>query len=189
MVLVIGCIGRKRSGKDTFFEMIKEKYPEAVRVSFADEIKRIASNIFKMDEKLFHDNDMKDKDYMVPWSTTELVTTPRDICIKIGKFFRNEFSENFWVDLAFANANGPIVVITDLRFENEAAYILNTYKDNARLFYIDADERLGPMPPDSDISETSVYKVLETHRENITVVDNNSTIDNYKNQFNKLYII
>ena len=59
----------------------------------------------------------------------------------------------------------PLLVITDCRFPNEAERILSL---NGEVWRIEADERLGKLPPDAHISEYGLPDELVTR-----VIDNN----------------
>jgi hypothetical protein len=98
---------------------------------------------------------------------------------------RDVFGYNFWVDallpvpdIAFHEAvkvaintlqqrypDTDVLVITDVRFENEAQRILNL---GGEIWWIDAEARLGPLPEDAHVSEHPLESNLIT-----TTVDNN----------------
>lgn len=93
---------------------------------------------------------------------------------------RNVFGKDFWVDAClpaslsdvddkYLDAN--VLVVTDVRFENEAQRILDL---GGEVWQIAATERLGPLPDDAHPSEHPLPSALITH-----TVDNNNSIKEF----------
>lgn len=186
--MIVCCVGRKRSGKDTFFEELNRHLPHSYRMSFADNIKKISSNVFNIPLEMFHDNETKDKKLKLDWSTDNLELSPRDMCIQIGSSLKSVFGKNFWIDQAFSkgiNKDDGVCVVTDVRYTNEIEYIIENF-ENYMIFYIDADDRLGPMPDNAHDSETTVYVIKEKYKKYITVIDNNKDEESFKNTVKKI---
>lgn len=115
-------------GKDTAAEYLMER--GWVRLSFADPLKRVVSEMFKVDLDLFNDGEKKNViiDY---WNKT-----PRDLLIMCGCKMVRDFKdvdfngESHWIKLLNGellklmknNSKCIKVVITDLRFPNEFEY-------------------------------------------------------------------
>jgi hypothetical protein len=68
--VIIGISGRARSGKDTAAEVMIKKFGFK-RISFADPLKEICSQVFNIPLNYFHDNDKKDSPFPVPVLVTE----------------------------------------------------------------------------------------------------------------------
>jgi len=141
----IAISGKMRSGKDEMANYLTEKY-NFLRVGFADYIKEMAKDNFKISEK-----EIKEKPKNI-----------REFLQLLGKAGR-AYDENFWVKKALEEieeteeANYPDIinfVIPDLRFQNEAKFL------KKRGFFLvrvnsERNERLkrGKLSNENDISE------------------------------------
>jgi ribosomal protein S16 len=130
---LIGFCGKKRSGKDTSASILIEKY-DFVKYAFADALKEACKTIFLFSEEQVNGDEKEIKDKR--WGIS-----PRKVFQKFGtEIFRNsldqffpelkEFQNDFWIyrfRLWYENIkkNHPNknVVITDVRFPNEAKVI------------------------------------------------------------------
>lgn len=112
---------------------------------------------------------------------------------------RDIFGTDFWVDallpkpskhweryepynqpyLNQAFPDADVVVITDVRFPNEAERILDL---GGEVWCIDAEERLGPLPEDAHVSERPLPPEYITH-----IVSNNHTLETFQNVLRKAY--
>ena len=104
--MLIGFVGKTRSGKDTAGEHLVKNFGYT-RISFADELKRMAMKYFV----LSHDECYNNK--------TEV---SRRILQGLGVCMREEIDTNYWVNYALKNIPEN-VAITDVRFLNEADII------------------------------------------------------------------
>lgn len=112
--------GKAGSGKDTFARALQQHRPY-MRMAFADPLKAAVAGLFNIPQaQAFSDN----KDQVLPhWNLTL-----RDVLQRFGtEAMRGNFGTDFWVErwLAEFNALPPeqLVVITDLRFPNEATRV------------------------------------------------------------------
>jgi len=121
-MFIIGVVGEKQSGKDTLCKILHERMPyhRVVRLAFADPLKAelAAACGVSVDEI----NEQKKRFRLgLQWWGTE---------------FRREEDRNYWInrllddlirvrDSVDARSEKLIVVITDVRFENEAELIRN----------------------------------------------------------------
>ena len=101
-MIVLACSPTYGCGKDTLGEILIESY-NFERVSFADELKRIATEVFTWDGE----KDVKG----------------RDLLINVGMTAR-KYKPNFWIGKALEKTTLAImakknVIITDCRFLNE----------------------------------------------------------------------
>lgn len=163
--MLIGLAGKKRAGKDTFAKAIKEnlKGEGIFLVSFAEPIKKITKEIFNInDEEL---EKLKE---------TPLINgiSPRVFMQKFGTdLCRELFGQNIWTDLLFNKINNikEDVIITDVRFDNEAIRI----KEKGGI--IIQIEREGYNKVDNHVSEKGISSYLIDY-----VVFNKGTIEEYK---------
>ena len=140
--MIIGISGKARSGKDTFAEMLAAElngvsYPPYVMMAFANELKLRCQAAFDLTwEQLWgEDKEKIDKRYVrANVTTTGSVDNPtpiywtgREIMQDYGAFYRSIDNE-FWVKNLFKVADDKEytnIIITDVRYINEADYILD----------------------------------------------------------------
>jgi len=118
VTVLIGFAGLKRSGKDTAAEaLIRQGYH---REAFADLVRGMLREFGLTEQEL-----TEGKDKPIPWLPGK---TPRDLLLSLGTAWgRKRVDENIWPTLMARRldrlpADTP-VVITDVRFENEADMI------------------------------------------------------------------
>ena len=104
--MLIGFVGKARSGKDTAGEYLV-KTSGYTRISFADELKRVAMKYFDLSHDECYDNK---------------TGISRRILQGLGVCMREEIDVNYWVNYALKNIPENVVV-TDCRFFNEAEAI------------------------------------------------------------------
>jgi hypothetical protein len=149
--MVIGVSGKARSGKDTFSEMLakelnKEAYPPYVMMAFAHELKTRCQAAFDLSYEQLWGNEKEepDKRYIkiakdprsfeektkelgvIPGLPIDIYWTAREIMQEYGAFYRSIDSQ-FWIKNLFRVAEQKEyknVIITDVRYLNEADYIL-----------------------------------------------------------------
>ena len=93
--MIIGIIGKKKVGKDTFANYICSNCNEDtfVKMAFADTLKTVCKEIFDLSDSQLHDTIQKD--LIDPrWSMS-----PRQILQFVGTdLFRKHFRESIWID-------------------------------------------------------------------------------------------
>ena len=188
--MIIGISGKARSGKDTFAEMLatdfnKGSYPPYVMMAFANELKLRCQAAFDLTwEQLWgEDKEIPDERY-----TKQIVTftgctddnfeiiywTAREIMQNYGAFYRTIDNE-FWVKNLFRvieDKEYTNVIITDVRYTNEANYIL----DNGG--YVIRVERENKDTVHNE-QHPSEIELDEYNRFDFTIV-NNWTLDHLK---------
>lgn len=118
--MLIGIHGKARSGKDTVARRLVMDYG-FYRLPFADPVKRAAQVMFGLtDEQIWIDDS---KETVIPyWGMT-----PREMFQKVGtEGGRDVFGDDLWIKrwaLDYQSLQGKRVVVPDVRFENEAAFI------------------------------------------------------------------
>lgn len=127
--MIIGLTGKKQHGKDTTGAILVEDHGYT-RVAYADALKESAAAIFGINPEWW--NEYKND----PEATVELrvrggavvVLTIRQFLQRYGTEAHREiegFGDGIWVEIARARVEErlPKVVVTDVRFNNEAALI------------------------------------------------------------------
>lgn len=116
MKTLIGIVGRKRSGKDTVAGFIRDMSPDARILSFAGPLKQACKHAYHLtDEQLEGTKDSIDPRWGV---------TPRDMMKHLGvNYFREQDPEQWTKNMGFRMDGLESVVISDVRFPNEAAFV------------------------------------------------------------------
>lgn len=118
--MIIGLSGYARSGKDTAARILVEEFGFK-RLAFADKIREF---LLEIDPIL---NDGYRLNHVVTeysWDTAKDRDEVRRLLQETGLAARKMFGPDFWVEQAFASVDPTDrVVVTDVRFPNEADYI------------------------------------------------------------------
>lgn len=115
---LIGFAGKARSGKDTAGKYLVDEY-QFLRYSFAQPLKDAAKIMFHLTDKQVEQKEKPAE----PWGKS-----PRELYQKLGTDVARSIDVNVWVKGAeiFKKENpGRSIVITDVRFSNEAFWIRN----------------------------------------------------------------
>lgn len=124
--MIIGLSGIKGNGKDTVADYLVSKY-HFQKLSFAYYLKKILKILFKFNEEQLNGKLKQVKDEK--WNIT-----PRECMEFFGTtIFRqhiqqliSSIDDNFWIKLmeqSIKNCKNKNIVISDIRFENEAIFI------------------------------------------------------------------
>ena len=147
-VFLIGLAAKARSGKDTVADYLRQHY-EFKTYAFADPLKKAASEMFGIPLAFFYNDDLKEQ-VVEEWGFS-----PRQIAQLLGtEGGRQLFREDLWTKRAEVEYKAyceqaqylriknydltPGFVVTDVRFEDEAAWIrylgetvIHILRDNA----------------------------------------------------------
>lgn len=146
--MLIGIVGKARSGKDTFAEMLAEEIfdqfgKRVVLMAYAQELKLRVQRDFDLSyDQLWGDTkEVPDKRYEKRLTTTwtgsappdgyvhkPIYWTPREIMQSYGEFYRS-IDQQFWVNNLFRAIKDKEyegVIITDVRHPNEADPVKDT---------------------------------------------------------------
>ena len=117
---LIGITGPARSGKDTIGDMLCDNYP-MFPIGFADALKNAAATLLNRSEREMHGLDDFDRELILPeWG----FSTRHFLQVLGTEGCRKLFREDFWINRVKIEIKGhDNVVITDVRFENEAAFV------------------------------------------------------------------
>ena len=151
---LIGLIGYAQSGKDTFASILVEKYGYS-RIAFADKIRDFLYGINPM-VGCSPTGYLQDLVNLVGWDKAKQEPQVRRLLQDLGISARELIDEDIWVNAALSNVDAnDRIVITDVRFENEAAMIKSM---GGQLWRI---KRSGVGPVNGHVSESEMggYKV------------------------------
>lgn len=168
---VIALCGRAGSGKDCTADIITDYINgmdpddspgKVFKLSFADDIKKICSELFDVPIMHFYDRDLKE----TPMATHKYMS-PRKLLTMVGTdWVRTNYDEDFWINKLIYKAkkiieehDDCVILITDVRFMNEAMKVKDEL--SAYTVMIDADERLGA-PVSAHCSEHGFVTIRRT---------------------------
>lgn len=118
---IVGLAGPARCGKDTIAWMLRNQY-DAEQFAFAGALKKAASVLLNYPMEFVNGENGYDRESIMP----EWGFSMREFLQKLGtECMREQFREDFWINrirVELAHSNLP-AVITDVRFENEAAFV------------------------------------------------------------------
>lgn len=163
---LIGLTGYAQSGKDTFASILVEKYGYS-RIAFADKIRDFLYGINPM-VACSPTGYLQDLVNLVGWDKAKQEPQVRRLLQDLGISARELIDEDLWVSAALGNVNPTDrVVITDVRFENEAATIKSL---GGQLWRV---KRAGVGPVNNHVSESELdgYKVDQIFVNNGTLED------------------
>lgn len=123
--MIIGLVGFKGSGKDTFARTLIEEYGYR-KDSFAAPLKDAVAAVFGWDRDMVEGATSESRKWREQkdefWSKAlGRDVTPRQVLQEMGtEVFRDSFDSNIWVDSFRARNEGQDnIVVTDVRFKNE----------------------------------------------------------------------
>lgn len=120
--MLIGLCGAAGSGKDTVASILRET-AQFYRVAFADPLYEMISVVTGLLPEDLQDRELKEAE--IDW----IGKSPRQLLQTLGtEWGRGMVSESIWIDIGMRRidrllADGRNVVVTDVRFDNEAAAI------------------------------------------------------------------
>ena len=130
--MFVGISGKGRSGKDTLAEMLatelnKGAYPPYVMMAFANELKLKCQEAFDLTWEQLWGDDKEKPDERYPKPDGSGFWTAREIMQEFGAFYRT-IDKEFWIKHLYkvaAEKEYTNVIITDVRYLNEADFIIN----------------------------------------------------------------
>lgn len=120
--MLIGLVGKKGSGKDTVADFLIDRF-NFMKIAFADPLKKVLQVLFLLEDRQLHDPKYKE---MVDdrWGMS-----PRQMMQMMGTdIVRAKFGEDFWLkhmDYTLKQHETKFIVISDVRFKNEAEWVRN----------------------------------------------------------------
>ena len=129
--LIIGFAGKARSGKDTAGTYLVDNY-QFLRYSFAQPLKDATKIMFHLTDKQIENKEKPAE----PWGRS-----PRELYQRLGTDIARNIDINVWVkgaDIFMRNNPGRSIVVTDVRFSNEAFWIRD---QGGIVVYLQSDTR------------------------------------------------
>lgn len=165
--MLVGMMGYKRSGKDSFASVLVEEYGY-VRLAFADAMRDAA---MLLNPYLSDGSRLADHVDRLGWDDAKANPDIRYVLQYLGTAVRDTLGHDAWVRPIRNRAvelmeEGRSVVITDVRFFNEAQMILDLGGD------LLAVSRSGLVNSDMHISETGIPFEVATYN-----IQNDSTLE------------
>lgn len=168
---IIGITGKKRAGKDTAASFLNKKYDYKI-YSFADPIKdmlKVLVNYVDVNLNFYLNNDKEQK--IDPFNASY-----RKLTQTLGtEWGRNLIDDKIWIELLDFNSQWEgKIVIPDIRFENEAEWVVN---NGGIIINIVRDSRYK----DSHSSEQGVPERFITE-----TIHNNDTVEKLHTEIEKI---
>ena len=163
---LIGLTGYAQSGKDTVASILVEKYGYT-RIAFADKIRDFLYGINPM-VACSPTGYLQDLVNLVGWDKAKQEPQVRRLLQDLGISARELLDENIWITTALSKVDKDArVVVTDVRFENEAMMIKLM---GGQLWRV---KRVGFGPVNEHVSESELdgYKVNQIFVNNGTLED------------------
>jgi len=163
---IIGLTGYAQSGKDTLASILVEKYGYS-RIAFADKIRDFLYGINPM-VACSPTGYLQDLVNLVGWDKAKQEPQVRRLLQDLGISARDLIDENIWVTSALSSVTkDQRVVVTDVRFENEAMMIKLM---GGQLWRV---KRVGVGPVNNHVSESELdgYKMDQIFLNNGTLED------------------
>jgi hypothetical protein len=153
---LIGLTGYAQSGKDTVANILVEKYGYR-RVAFADKIREFLYDVNPL-VACSPTGYLKDLVDLVGWDKAKQENQVRRLLQDLGVSARKVFNEDFWIQAALSDMHpSERIVVTDVRFTNEANYI---ERFEGQLWRV---VRPGVEAVNSHISETELNGFTSDH--------------------------
>jgi len=175
--MICGIAGRGRSGKDVLANYLQnvfnEKYDRHFKlVAFADVLKKMCQEHFDLSIEQLWGNAKEIPDKKYKKMGFNEYWTPREIMQEIGEFYR-KIDYNFWVKILSKNITNKDVLITDIRYVNEADFVLEN-KGFLIKIVRDVDNKIHGSEHESETN-------LDNYHAFDLVISNNGTLDDLKN--------
>ena len=175
--MIIGLTGYAQSGKDTVAKILVERYG-FTRIAFADKIKEV---LLELDPIMYSGGRLSVivKDF--GWEVAKTKPEVRRLLQTLGVSLRNHIDESVWINATFRpyDFTKKNVVVSDVRFENEARMVKTM---GGQLWRI---KRLGIDAVNAHVSETQMdgYNVDQIFVNNGTIEDLESLVKTRMNGF------
>lgn len=197
---IIGLVGRAGAGKDTVASILSESHGH-IRIAFADALRIEIANSFKIDSRLMDDRYEKEKINeritIARCDDREFIKrmqdlghdihqprSPRQILRWWGTEYRRQVcSDKYWherlqdtIDSLMRTGTRKIV-ITDVRFINEAEFVKSLFGQIWRVTRISADS----------VKADHVSESEQNHIQPTVIISNNGTLGQLVNNVNEAY--
>ena len=176
MTKIIGLGHYSRTGKNTLANMLEDELRyrgiQARQVSFARRLKDVCYELYKWAGVLpgsYYETDegAAERNTKIPALGMNVV----ELWIKVGNMFRDEIHPDTWLNSALATTSKHTLIVTDVRFENEAEAIRDRGGSLIKVV------RKGVLPRDS----VSDRELLYYEHWDLTV-ENDGTLEDLRQQ-------
>lgn len=154
---------KKGSGKDTAgkflstYLKINANHLKIKQISFAAKLKDVCYQLYKwadLKPAIYYESRRDEKEIMLP----KIGLAPRDIWIQVGNKMR-EVHRNTWIDFVLQDVSADILIITDLRFQNEATSVLEYGGTLVKIYRDSLPQGTDPAEVDLDTWENWDYTI------------------------------
>lgn len=176
---IIGLTGRARSGKDSVADLLIAKHTVvhdtlSVKYSFATELKEACASLFDLNIQMFYQGN---RELIIP----EYGLSIRQIMQRFGTdAMRGTFGDDFWVNKIerkiLSDDKVDLLIIPDVRFENEAALV----RKYGSLMHVIKDD-VKDVGDEGHASESGVL-----FKEGDVLIDNNGTLEDLVKTVDKI---
>ncbi len=159
---IVGIGYKKNSGKNTFAKFlstyIRCESPKTLvkEISFAAKLKDITWQLYGwcgLERGIYYETHRHEKELILP----RIGKSPRQLWIEIGNKLR-EVYDYTWIDYALQGVKADILIISDLRFRNEALAINHS---QGQLIRIDRDGLVqGTDPAEIDLDGWTAWDYI-----------------------------
>jgi hypothetical protein len=178
---IVAFAHRKRVGKDTaakFLDtIIRISRPgfQVKKVSFASKLKDVCYQLYGWDglqPAIFYEAEQNA--HLREIALPTIGKSPRQIWIEAGNKLRDVYSHT-WVDYALRGIKTDVLIITDLRFENEAKKV---HELGGKIFKI--------IRPDVEVSNDASDSALDNYTEWDGILNNDGTLQQFHWKIEKI---
>lgn len=171
-MVLIGLIGYKQSGKDTFADYLVCHH-NFKKEAFAEPVKEVCRIMFHLKYEQMNDPILKET-IDERWGIS-----PRQMMQKVGTdTIRHAWGDDFWIKnmgMRVGNHNDNSIVVSDVRFPNEAQWV----KDNGGVLIRIMDSREHSDTHSSETLQASI-------KEDFLIFNKKDGIEKFHQQINKL---
>ena len=159
---LIGIHGKKRAGKDTAGKIIQEQLGFKID-SFADPLRKFGLMTFGINEE--------NREQLIE----SIGVSGRQVLQLVGTEVGRNINQNFWIEaLRFRNPSLENIIITDVRFNNEAEFITSN-----------GGKILKIVRPSLESSDNHASEIPIDDKYVDSTIINDSSIDSYRRSINE----
>lgn len=184
---IIAFTGRKGSGKDTAADIIKSLSPETdfIHINFADRLKQMCRLIFDLSEEQTNDPRLKEE-ITTDWP----YQTPRYLMQHAASQLRMLWPD-IWIRSweskvleACTTSKPKVIIVTDLRFENEYDFLVGRKGFDVTIVKIKRSSILK-----GDESEKHVSEIFVDHMPSNVEMTNDDSKEEFASKVKAFYTI
>jgi len=167
--MIVALSGKLSSGKTLSASLLYNMFKET---SYNPKLKSVAKPVYEIVSTLTNKNISYIQDNKTQMS--QYSKTYRELLQLVGLNYREELSEEIWLDILFSdkyNSDNDIIIIDDLRFQNEVDYI----KRKGECFLVRLERYSDPI--NTNLVE-QIVKEYE-HKKNIVQHSSETQLDNF----------